>query len=241
MEDLRHKSTFTSGSTWKAPHDVKLGNQNSPRYDSGFDSLPSIEFPPQPPKLYGAAAIQEELGEESGVFSGVYLDSETDGNPAASTVPPQVMDEAVVPPSSELKAMTITNQRRDLIATVATVDKHPRQKAKGGKQVRVRRPHRNYSTASLGTSSGSRSSSPGLQSLPDNTGLGSSLSGGFSTSHTHGSQPQSWDTGFSSQPSGLSSLDVFSGSAGSMAWPTIDIFELQQNVQYFLPNRDGDT
>jgi len=40
----------------------------------------------------------------------------------------------------------------------------------------------------------------------------------------------------------MSAIDNFSGSSAmNMSWPTIDIFELQQNVQYFLPNRDGDT
>lgn len=225
----------------------------SPRYDSGLGSLPTYssmdQHQPIRPKLVGGAAIHEETGEESGIFSGdVYAESDS----VVAVQPMQASDAhdtavsfVVTSTSKAFESMSISSAPRETMAAVIRTEKPARQsaatKSKGGRPGggRVRRPHRNYSNVSM---TGSRSSSPGLQSLPqDNSGV----SGVFSNSHIHSSLPQSWETsGYGSQPSSLSSVDMFSGSHGintSSEWPSIDIFELQQNVQYFLPNRDGDT
>ena len=44
----------------------------------------------------------------------------------------------------------------------------------------------------------------------------------------------------SSLPASVNTTNTFAPSTSSN-WPAINIFELQQNVQYFLPNREGDT
>ena len=201
----------------------------SPIYDSGLGSLPSMEQPPPRPKLIGGAAIQEEGDDESGVFSGDrYAEADS-----CVAVPSQPMDtDTTIQTTAAFDNMSISNSplRREMMTTVRTDRpqvRYPTQKTKGsGRTTKVRRPHRNFAMSA-------RSSSP---RLPDNSG--NNLSGSFSNSHT---LPQSWDT--SGYNSGLSTVDIFSGSSAVNApgWPAIDIFELQQNVQYFLPNRDGDT
>lgn len=210
----------------------KMPQSVSPIYDSGLGSLPSMEQPPPRPKLIGGAAIQEEGDDESGVFSGDrYAEADS-----CVAVPSQPMDtDPTLRTTAAFETMSISNRplRREMMTTVRTDRpqvRQPTQKTKGnGRAAKVRRPHRNFAMSA-------RSSSPRLQSLPDNSG--NNLSGSFSNSHT---LPQSWDT--SGYSSGLSSVDIFSGSSAVNApgWPAIDIFELQQNVQYFLPNRDGDT
>ena len=217
--------------------------QQSSRCDSGLGSISlsgysGIEQQPPRPKLIGGA--QEELGEESGIYSGdIYV--ETDGNVAV--MPPRAVDEdsAVSSTSQELESLAISVRRsqREMIS-----ERPPRQttqKARGGRPSRVRRPQKNYSNIAMNNS---RSSSPNaVHSMPDNSGT--SL---YSGVYSHGSLPQSWESsGYGTQLSGLSSMELFSGnsasgSAGLPSYgPSLDIYELQQNVQYFLPNRDGDT
>ena len=260
MDRLRSNFTFVNhGSQWNG----KLGSQVPSRYDSGLGSLASLPSmsaehvqPPRPTLVGGAAAIHEEC--ESGVFSGGVFcgeDHEADGTAHNSQEPVHselVVSEVPVPPSKELAAMSLSSISQpargvEMLKTVR-MEKAPTQKTKSSRP-RVRRPHRNFSNATLGSNSGSNRSSTssppnsgGLQSLPSNhpADLGNNNSGVFTNSHM--SLPQSWDTGYGSHPSSVSSIDNFSGnSAMNMPWPTIDIFELQQNVQYFLPNRDGDT
>lgn len=218
------------GSLWKSVH------PQSSICDSGTGtSLSNIDRPPCPPKLFGGA---EDCGEESGIFSGD-IHTETDGN--VDAVPPQV-EQAVTATSHALERISISRAEpsREMMATVRTdrpTTRQTAQRTRGARQVRVRRPHRNFSNVAM---PGVRSTSPsaGVQSMPDNSG--NNLSGGFVASH--GSLPQSWDSSGYGTQSSLTSVDVFSGSSsGTLPWPSIDIFELQQNVQYFLPNRDGDT
>ena len=253
---------FTSNSHDQPQIWSKAGNRVSPRYDSGFGSLSitsggvsmaTEQAPPRPPTLIGGAAIPEEQC-ESGVFSGNIGafygdDADTDGRVHGDQQVP-VGDFAVntvLPPSKELASMSISREP-EVLRTVRMAKPVPvttvaEKTTKSSGRPRVRRPHRNYSNATLGSNSArSSTSSPpnsgGLQSLPANH-LGNNNSGVFCDSRL----PQSCDTGYGgSQPSSMSSMDNFSGnSAMNLAWPTIDIFELQQNVQYFLPNRDGDT
>ena len=228
MDSHSPKSAFVINNS----HVGKMPQSASPVYDSGLGSLSSMERP----KLIGGAAIHEEGDDESGVFSGDRY-TETDCCVTMRPVQPQEIHTA---PSKELGRMSISNSppQREMMTTVRTDRpqvRQPTQKAKGSVRAgKVRRPHRNFTNVSMSA----RSSSPRLPSLPDNSG--SNFSGGFSNPHGHTSLPQSWET--SGYNSGLSSVDLFSGSSAVNApWPSIDIFELQQNVQYFLPNRDGDT
>lgn len=260
--DPRANLTFTGGSQWS-----KLGTQVPSRYDSGLGSLGLLsgmsmaeQAPPRPPTLIGGAAtlIHEEQC-ESGVFSGGISmfcgeDADADGRVHEQQVPVDgdFAVNAVLPPSKELASMSISREP-EVLRTVRMEKPLPAttvEKTAKVSRPRVRRPHRNYSNATIGSNSArSSTSSPpnsgGLQSLPTinhPSDLGNNNSGVFTNSRSS-QLPQSWDTGYSgSQPSSMSSIDNFSGnSAMNMPWPTIDIFELQQNVQYFLPNRDGDT
>lgn len=256
---------FTSGSQqqiWS-----KLGTQVPSRYDSGLGSLSlqsgismAEQAPPRPPTLIGGAAAIHEEQCESGVFSGGISmfcgeDADADGRVHDQQVPVdnEFAVNAVHPPSKELASMSISREP-EVLRTVRMGKPVPvttaEKTTKVNSRPRVRRPHRNYSNTTIGSNSArSSTSSPpnsgGLQSLPTNhpSDLGNNNSGVFTISSRSSQLPQSWDTGYSgSQPSSMSSIDNFSGnSAMNMPWPTIDIFELQQNVQYFLPNRDGDT
>ena len=243
----------------------KLGTQVSPCYDSGLGSLNlrsgmslAESTPPRPPTLIGGAAAIHEEQCESGVFSGgmsMFCGEEVDADGRVHDQQVPVDSEfavnAVLPPSKELASMSISREP-EVLRTVRMEKPVPVTTAEKTTKVnrpRVRRPHRNYSNVTIGSNSArSSTSSPpnsgGLQSLPTNhpSDLGNNNSGVFTNSRSS-QLPQSWDTGYSgSQPSSMSSIDTFSGnSAMNMPWPTIDIFELQQNVQYFLPNRDGDT
>lgn len=244
----------------------KVGNRVSPRYDSGFGSLSlqsggvsmaTEQAPPRPPTLIGGAAAIPEEQCESGVFSGNMGafcgdDADIDGRVHGDQQVPVGSEFAVntvLPPSKELASMSISREP-EVLRTVRMAKPVPvttiAEKTKTSGRPRVRRPHRNYSNATIGSNSArSSTSSPpnsgGLQSLPTNhpANLGNNNSGVFCDTRL----PQSCDTGYGgSQPSSMSSMDNFSGnSAMNLTWPTIDIFELQQNVQYFLPNRDGDT
>lgn len=259
--DARANWTFTSGSQQQAWS--KFGTQVPSRYDSGLDSLSSgmSMVPPRPPMLIGGAAAIHEEQCESGVFSGGISmfcgeDVDTDGrvhHDQQVPVDSEFAVNTVLPPSKELASMSISHREPEVLRTVRMEKPVPvtatEKTATKPNRPRVRRPHRNFSTATIGSNSArSSASSPpnsgGLQSLPTNlpADLGNNNSGVFSNSRSS-QLPQSWDTGYSgSQPSSMSSIDNFSGiSAMNTAWPTIDIFELQQNVQYFLPNRDGDT
>ena len=200
-----------------------------------------MEQQPPRPKLIGGAV--EEVGEESGIYSGdIY--NETDGSVAV--VPPRAVDEdsVISSTSQELESLAISGRRsREMMSERRPRPPVSQQKARGSRQTRVRRPQKNYSNISMNTS---RSSSPNAvhSSLPDNSGT--TYSGVYSNSHV--SLPQSWESsGYGTSASGLSSVDLFSGGSASgsasMAsyGPSLDIYELQQNVQYFLPNRDGDT
>jgi hypothetical protein len=215
------------------------------------------QAPPRPPTLIGGAAAIPEEQCESGVFSGNISafcgeDAYTDGRVHDQQVPVggEFAVNTVLPPSKELGSMSISREP-EVLRTVRMAKPVPvtvaEKTSKASGRPRVRRPHRNFSNTTIGSNSArSSTSSPpnsgGLQSLPTinhPANLGNNNSGVFCDSHL----PQSCDTGYGgSQPSSMSSMDAFSGnSAMNMAWPTIDIFELQQNVQYFLPNRDGDT
>lgn len=251
--ESRSNYTFTSGAQhWNS----KLGTYQPPRYDSGLGSLPSMSTePPRPPTLIGGAATIHEEQCESGVFSGgvsVFCgaDADADGrvhNDQQVPVDSELAVNSVLPPSRELASLSICGREPEVIRTVRMEKPLPVTAEKTSSKIsrpRVRRPHKNYSSNSARSSTSSPPNSGGLQSLPTihPAELGNNNSGIF-TSLRAPQLPQSWDTGYSgSQPSSMSSIENFSGnSTMNMPWPTIDIFELQQNVQYFLPNRDGDT
>ena len=233
---------YTSNSPFagdQVSHSKRPQSTSSPKYDSGLGFLYS-SMEPQRPKLVGGAAPLEEAGEESGIFSGdIY--TETDSAVAVDHPTQVAMDDVTVETTSKaFEDMSVSNtlppQQREVMTVVRT-DKPSRQptKTRNGRPGKMRRPHRNYSNLSMG----SRSTSP--QSLSQEQSA-NQHSGVFSNSHM--SLPQSWETsGYNSHSGSLSSVDMFSGSSdiGTSGWPSIDIFELQQNVQYFLPNRDGDT
>lgn len=225
------------------------------KFDSGFSEFSEDSSGrPVPPKLLGVGLVDTENGD-----SGVYMDDEVECdrvNVASRDTAPEPQK---YEPVQKMSNLSIANTKPEPSTAPSLVVKTTQS------QKAPRRPRVNYSvmaptnnpTTNSGTSTtvqaGRPTTSQNVTYTTNNKSIQSTrvASRGPISLPPEAHRPNNTQLGEvrrrnqlnqnqpSSLPASIYTANTFSQSATN--WPRIDIFELQQNVQYFLPNRDGDT